>query len=85
MRAWSLTGALTSGVSEKALQSVISHLSSLLTLVLVFVVSIFFYGTFYYSYTKTTEYEIPLDLKFKPCNGSEDVRCSFPTGQGRLK
>ena len=31
-----------------------------------------------------TQYEIPLDLTFKPCNGSEDLRCSFPSGQLRL-
>lgn len=80
-RFWRLSDCLTDGVSEKTIQSAISHLSSLLTLVLVFIVSIFIYGTFYYSYTTTTEYEIPLNLQFQPCNGSEDLRCSHPTGQ----
>ena len=83
---WSLPESLTNCVSEKTVQSVISHLTSVLTVVLVFILSIFFYGTFYYSYTTTPEYEIPLHLQFKPCNGSEDsqTRCSFPTGHLRL-
>ena len=86
VRAWSLSEGLTNCVSEKTIQSVISHLSSFLTLVLVFILSIFLYGTFYYSYTTTPQYEIPLDLQFKPCNGSEDpqIRCSFPTGHLKL-
>lgn len=84
VRLWSLSETLTNGVSEKIIQSAISHLSSVLTVVLVLVVSIFFYGTFYYTYTTTTEQEIPLALQFTPCNGSQDARCSFPTGQLKL-
>jgi len=70
---------LTTSVIERTIQSVISCLSSFLTVILMFTVSIFLYGTFYYAYIPASEHEIGLDLQFQPCNDSQ-LRCSFPSG-----
>jgi len=56
-----------------------SFLSTLLTAVLVFAVSVFMYGTFYYAYMPLEINNLPVNLQFQPCSGQTTARCSYPT------
>ena len=67
-------------LAERSTSMAFSFLSSLLTIVLVLILSIFLYGTFYYAYIPKDVYKMPLDLQFHPCNESR-LRCSYPSGQ----
>ena len=67
-------------LAERSTSMAFSFLSSFLTIVLVLILSIFLYGTFYYAYIPKDVYKMPLDLQFHPCNESR-LRCSYPSGQ----
>jgi len=67
-------------LAERSTHVAFSFLSSFLTIVLVLILSIFLYGTFYYAYIPKDVYKMPLDLQFYPCNDSSS-RCSYPSGQ----
>ena len=67
-------------LAERSTSMAFSFLSSLLTIILVLILSIFLYGTFYYAYIPKDVYKMPLDLQFHPCNESR-LRCSYPSGQ----
>ena len=67
-------------LAERSTSMAFSFLNSFLTIVLVLILSIFLYGTFYYAYIPKDVYKMPLDLQFRPCNESRD-RCSYPSGQ----
>ena len=64
-------------LAENTTNLVFSILSTLLTVVLVFTVSVFLYGTFYYAYVPIDVYKVPLDLQFEPCNETR-LKCSYP-------
>ena len=67
-------------LAERSTSMAFSFLSSFLTIVLVLILSIFLYGTFYYAYIPKDVYKLPLDLQFHPCNESR-LRCSYPSGE----
>ena len=68
-------------LAERSTSMAFSFLSSLLTIVLVLILSIFLYGTFYYAYIPKDVYKMPLDLQFHPCNESS-LRCVVSDGVG---
>jgi seipin len=67
-------------LAERSTSMAFSFMSSFLTIVLVLILSVFLYGTFYYAYIPKDVYKMPLDLQFHPCNESS-LRCSYPSGQ----
>ena len=68
-------------LAERSTSMAFSFLSSFLTIVLVLILSIFLYGTFYFAYIPKDVYKMPLDLQFHPCNESS-LRCVLGGGLG---
>lgn len=65
-------------VADSSSALLLSLLSTILTGVLVFAVSVFMYATFYYSYIPLEVRNLPVNLQFQPCPGHTVDRCSYP-------
>lgn len=57
---------------------IFSLLTMILTVVLIVLVAIFLYGTFYYAYMPIEVHEESVNLLFVPCRDSVGRMCSFP-------
>ena len=69
----------TFALADSTTQLVASALSTGLTMTLVIAVSVFLYGTLYYSYMPVEMVDETLNLGFEPCEGQSADRCSFPS------
>jgi hypothetical protein len=65
-------------VADNSSALLLSLLSTILTAVLVFAVSVFMYATFYYSYIPLEVKNLPVNLYFQPCPDHTVDRCSYP-------
>ena len=59
-----------SSAAGRTTHLVISFLSTILTLVLVFAVAVFLYATFYYAYVPVNHLKMPVNIQFEPCDST---------------
>ena len=59
-----------SSAAGRTTHLVISFLSTILTLVLVFAVAVFLYATFYYAYVPVNHLKMPVIFQFEPCDST---------------
>ena len=59
-----------SSAAGRTTHLVISFLSTILTLVLVFAVAVFLYATFYYAYVPVNHLKMPVNFQFEPCDST---------------
>jgi len=74
----------TKMLANKSSNMVFSLLSTVLTGILVLVVSVFLYGTFYYAYMPLEMHNLPVNFQFDPCTKDTKLPCSYPSAQVQL-
>lgn len=73
-----------STVAKQTRDVMYNLLTMLLTLVLIVLVAVFLYGTFYYAYMPIEVHEENVNLLFSPCKDSVGKVCSYPNASLRL-